>query len=231
MLAMTKLTVITGAAGALGQAVVEEFAGRRDTVVAMDQPGPRLDALGQVDGVHPVPVDLTSVAEVDTAWQRVDTLALGPPATLVCIAGAFAGGGLADTDPATLDAMLGVNLATALWSCRAAAPRMRAAGGGSIVTVGSRAGVTGSAPVAYAAAKAALIRASEVLADELRPDRIRVNCVLPSVIDTPANRSWMSADAVAHAVQPAAIAKVVAFLCSDGAAPISGAAIPVYGDA
>ena len=88
---------------------------------------------------------------------------------------------------------------------------------------------SGSGPVAYAAAKAAVIRASEVLADELRPDLIRVNCVLPSVIDTAANRSWMSDAALARAVSPAAIARVVAFLCSADAEPISGAAIPVYG--
>lgn len=229
MLAMTALIVITGAAGALGRAVVDEFVTLDAVVAAMDQAGPRLDALAQQDRVHPVPVDLTDPAEVATAWEQVDSL--GATAALVCIAGAFTGGGLEDTEPGALDAMLSVNLATALWSCRAAAPRMRAAGGGSIVTIGSRAGVSGDAPVAYAAAKAALIRASEVLAGELRADRIRVNCVLPSVIDTPANRSWMSADAVARAVSPAAIARVVAFLCSDAAAPISGAAIPVYGDA
>ena len=226
---MTELIVITGAAGALGRAVVDEFVARAVPVVAMDQAGPRLDVLTQVDGVHPVPVDLTDVVEVTRAWEEVDSI--GTPVALVCVAGGFTGGSLERTDQATLDAMLGINLATALWSCRAAAPRMRAAGGGSIVTVGSRTGVIGSGPVAYAAAKAALIRATEVLADELRADRIRANCVLPSVIDTPANRSWMSAAVIARAVSPAAIARVVAFLCSDDAAPISGAAIPVYGDA
>jgi NAD(P)-dependent dehydrogenase (short-subunit alcohol dehydrogenase family) len=74
------------------------------------------------------------------------------------------------------------------------------------------------------------VRASELLADELRPQGIRVNCVLPSVIDTPANRAWMSADLAARAVAPAAIAKVIAFLIGPDAAPISGARVPVYGD-
>jgi NAD(P)-dependent dehydrogenase (short-subunit alcohol dehydrogenase family) len=229
MLTMTELTVVTGAAGALGHAVLDEFVARGSGVVALGRNKDRLDALSQIEGVHPVAVDLTDVAEVGRAWEEIDTL--GTPSALVCVAGAFAGGSLADTGPETLDAMLSINLATVLWSSQAAAARMRKAGGGSIVTIGSRSGLYGSAPVAYAAAKAAVIRATEVLADELRPDRIRVNCVLPSVIDTPANRSWMSADTVARAVSPAAIARIVAFLCSPDAAPISGAALPVYGDA
>ena len=224
---MTELIVVTGAAGALGRAVLDEFVGRGATVVAMDRAGTRLDGLSAVAGVHPVPVDLVDPADVSRAWERVDPL--GAPAALVCVAGAFAAGSLAETDPSTLDAMLSVNLSTVLWACQAAAARMREAGGGSIVTIGSRTGVSGSGPVAYAAAKAAVIRASEVLADELRPDLIRVNCVLPSVIDTAANRSWMSDAALARAVSPAAIARVVAFLCSADAEPISGAAIPVYG--
>ena len=107
----------------------------------------------------------------------------------------------------------------------------RFAPGGSIVMVGSKTAVTGPAPVVHATSKAAVVRLVEILADELRPQHIRVNAVLPSVIDTPANRSWMSEDLAARAVAPAAIAKVIAFLCGPDAAPISGAAIPVYGDA
>lgn len=223
---MTELIVVTGAAGALGRAVLDEFVARRAVVVALDQAGAHP---ADEPGVHPIQVDLADLADVTRAWEEID--ALGTPVALVCVAGGFADGSLATTDATTLDAMLSVNLATMLWSCRAAAARMRQAGGGSIVTIGSRTGVSGSGPVAYAAAKAAVIRATEVLADELRPDRIRVNCVLPSVIDTPANRSWMPPDMVARAVSPAAIGRVVAFLCSADAAPISGASIPVYGSA
>ena len=121
------------------------------------------------------------------------------------------------------------NFGSALWTAQAAAPLFT--GGGAIVNVGSKTAVQGPGPVAHATSKAAVVRLTELLADELRPQRIRVNAVLPSVIDTPANRSWMSADLAARAVAPAAIAKVIAFLCSPDAAPISGAAIPVYGDA
>ena len=107
---------------------------------------------------------------------------------------------------------------------------MAAAGGGAIVTMGSKTAVAGRAPLAHATSKAAVVRATELLADELRPQGIRVNCVLPSVIDTPANRTWMSADLAARAVAPAAIAKVIAFLIDPDAAPVSGARVPVYGD-
>jgi NAD(P)-dependent dehydrogenase (short-subunit alcohol dehydrogenase family) len=127
--------------------------------------------------------------------------------------------------------MVDTNLAALLWCCQEAAPRFAAAGGGSIVTVGARAAVSGAAPVAYGASKAAVVRATEVLADELRPQRIRVNCVLPSVIDTPANRRWMSPGLASRAVPPSAIAPVIAFLLSPESAPVSGARIPVYGDA
>jgi NAD(P)-dependent dehydrogenase (short-subunit alcohol dehydrogenase family) len=226
---VSELIVVTGAAGALGRAVVAEFRSRDARVAALDLAGDGLTALGGDDGVHPVPVDLADAGSVAEAWSAVDRL--GAPSALVTVAGGFAGGGLDETDHATLDSMVRTNLHTVLWCAKAAASRMRAAGGGAIVTVGSRTGVSGGGPVAYAAAKAAVVRLTEVLADELRPDGIRVNTVLPSVIDTPANRSWMPPDLVAKAVAPEAIAKVIAFLCGPDASPISGAAIPVYGDA
>lgn len=230
---MSDLVVVTGAAGALGRAVVAEFRTRGASVAALDRPDSGLSGLAEpadVDGagaVHAVPVDLTDPAAVDAAWAAID--AIGVPSALVTVAGAFTGGSLEETTPETLESMLQVNLATVVWSVRAAATRMRAAGGGAVVTIGSRTGAAGSGPVAYSAAKAAVIRLTEVLADELRPDAIRVNTVLPSVIDTPSNRSWMSPEAVSRAVAPAAVATIIGFLCSPDAAPISGAAIPVYG--
>jgi NAD(P)-dependent dehydrogenase (short-subunit alcohol dehydrogenase family) len=224
-----KLVVVTGAAGALGSAVLDDLTGRGWTVAAFDRPGDRLDQTGQRDGVVPVPVDLLDRASVATAWDRVD--AVGSPTALVALAGGFRGSSLADLDEDLLDAMWGTNVAALLWTAQAAAPRIAAAGGGSIVTVGSRTAISGSAPVAYGASKAAVVRATEILADELRPQRIRVNCVLPSVIDSPANRSWMSPDLAARAVPTSAIAPVIAFLVAPESAPVSGARIPVYGDA
>ena len=223
------LAVVTGAAGALGSAVLDDLTGRGWTVAALDRPGERLDATGQRDGVVPVPVDLLDRASVRVAWERVD--AIGSPTGLVALAGAFRSSSLEDLDEDLLDAMWGTNVVALLWCVQAGAPRMAAAGGGSVVTVGSRSAVSGTAPVAYGVSKAAVVRATEVLADELRPQRIRVNCVLPSVIDSPANRSWMAADLAARAVPPSAIAPVIAFLRGPESAPVSGARIPVYGDA
>jgi NAD(P)-dependent dehydrogenase (short-subunit alcohol dehydrogenase family) len=223
------LAVVTGAAGALGGAVLDDLTGRGWTVAALDRPGDRLDEAGRRDGVVPVPVDLLDRAAVAAALEQVD--AVGAPTALVTLAGAFRSSSLADLAEEELDAMWSTNLTALLWCAQAVAPRMAAAGGGSIVTVGSRSAVSGAAPVAYGAAKAAVVRATEVLADELRPQRIRVNCVLPSVVDTPANRSWMSADLAARAVPTSAIARVIAFLLGPDSAPVSGARIPVYGDA
>ncbi|MBW0116723.1 SDR family oxidoreductase [Pseudonocardia sp. KRD-169] len=217
--------IVTGAAGALGHAVVAEFRSLGREVVALDRPGERLDTLGRQEGVHAVAADLSSRAAVQDAFTRIT---VGCDA-LVGLAGGFTPGALADVDEETLDSLWRSNFGSALWTAQAAVPLFRS--GGAIVTVGSKTAVGGPAPVAHATSKAAVVRLTQLLAEELRPQRIRVNAVLPSVIDTPANRSWMSDDLTARAVSPAAIAKVITFLCGPDAAPISGAAIPVYGDA
>ncbi|MGP8000716.1 MAG: SDR family NAD(P)-dependent oxidoreductase [Streptosporangiaceae bacterium] len=228
---MNAAVVVTGAAGALGAAVLAELRSRDLTVLALDLAGPRLDETGSLPGVHPVAVQLADRESVRVAWQQIDALGTGVPAALVTLAGGFAPGSLAELDEKSLERMWHSNVESMLWSCQEAAPRMAAAGGGAIVTVGSRTAVSGPAPLAYATSKSAVLRASELLADELRPQGIRVNCILPSVIDTPANREWMSPSLAARAVKPAAIAKVIAFLIGPDSAPVSGAGIPVYGDA
>ena len=224
-----RTVVVTGGAGALGRAVVAEFRQDGWQVVVLDRPGAPLEDVAREPGVHAVPAELGGQAGVRDAWQDVDPI--GSPTALVALAGGFRPSSLADLTEDVWNEMWQSNVASLLWCCQEAAPRMAAAGGGSIVTVGSRTAVVGAAPVAHATSKAAVVRMTELLAEELRPQRIRVNCVLPSVIDTPANRTWMSADLAARAVSPAAIAKVIAFLAGPAAAPVSGARVPVYGDA
>lgn len=226
---MNRTVAVTGAAGALGRAVIAQLRPAGWTALAFDRPSPALEEVGAQDGVHPIEVDLTDRAAVRDAWRKADAIAT--PTALVALAGGFTPGALADLDEATLAGLWDTNVVSLLWSCQEAAPRLAATGDGSIVTVGSRTAVTGHAPVAHATTKAAVVRITELLADELRPQHIRVNCVLPSVIDTPANRTWMSESLAARAVAPVEIAKVIAFLVGPDAAVISGARIPVYGDA
>jgi NAD(P)-dependent dehydrogenase (short-subunit alcohol dehydrogenase family) len=221
------LVVVTGGAGALGRAVVAEFRQAGAEVVAVDRAGAPLDEIGRLEGVHPVAAELSSSPQAAEAWAAID--AIGAPDTLVALAGGFRPSSLADLTEDGWEEMWRSNVASVLWCCQQAARRM--APGSAIVTVGSKTAVEGAAPVAHATSKAAVVRMTELLAEELRPQGIRVNAVLPSVIDTPANRTWMSDDLAARAVSPQAIAKVIAFLAGPEAAPISGARIPVYGDA
>lgn len=222
--------VVTGAAGPLGEAVVDQFLDRGSAVVAMGRSSDRLTALGTREGVHVVVVDLAKRAAVQAAFAEVHALPVTPTA-LVAAAGGFAPGGVSDVDENGFEAMWRTNVASALWTAQGAVPLLARSGGGAIVTVGSKVAVSGIGPVAYTISKAAVVRLTTLLAEELRSQGIRVNAVQPSTIDTQANRSWMPPELAAKAVAPAAIAKVIAFLCSADSAPMSGAVIPVYGDA
>jgi NAD(P)-dependent dehydrogenase (short-subunit alcohol dehydrogenase family) len=218
------VALVCGAGGALGGALVASFLARGDAVVAADR-----SANPRTDGARVEAVDLASPDEVEALWGRLEADGAGPR-WVVNAVGAFRGGTVADSEPDTYAFLHDVNLATAWWSCRAAARRLRP--GGAIVNVASRAALAGGAgSAAYSVSKAGVVRLSEVLADELRERRVRVNTVLPSLIDTPANRAAMPAGALRGAVPPEQIAAVVAFLCSDAAAAVSGTALPVYGDA
>ena len=148
--------VVTGAAGALGRAVVEEF--RRDgwLVIGVDRPGEPLEELAAHPGVSVVAGELADRDAVVAAWQQVDAIAV--PSALVALAGAFRPSSLADLTPQVWDEMWQSNVASLLWCCQQAAPRLAAAGGGAIVTVGSKTAVGGSAPVAHATSKAAVVR-------------------------------------------------------------------------
>jgi NAD(P)-dependent dehydrogenase (short-subunit alcohol dehydrogenase family) len=219
---MTELAVVTGAEGALGRAVVTEMRSQGWIVAAFDRAGKESDD----PGVYPFVVDLTDRQAVHDAWTGVDQL--GRARALVNVAGSWAPGDLATVDESNLAGQIQVNVETALWSCQAAAPRLMA-GGGVIVNIGSRAALAGADPIAYSLSKSAVVRLTGLLSDQFKDSRVRVNAVLPALLDTPANRATMPSGVLAKAVPVEAVAKVIAFLCGADGWPVNGAVIPVYG--
>ena len=227
---MPGTAVVCGASGGLGPAVVQALAVDHARVVGVASPRQSMKSLEEISPrTQRERVDLAAPDSVEELWKRLDGMP-GSVDAVVNVTGGFSGGTVIKSAPADVLRMLQLNLHTTWWSCRAAATRMSSAGRGAIVNVGSRSAlVGGDGAAAYAVAKAAVIRLTEVLADELKNTGVRVNAVVPAVIDTPANRSWMKPDDLAKAVTPQAIADVIAFLCSAQASVISGAAVPVYG--
>jgi NAD(P)-dependent dehydrogenase (short-subunit alcohol dehydrogenase family) len=222
---MAAIAMVTGAAGALGRAVVHALVARGDQVVAVTRDGEPAE-LG-IDGVRVEAADLTAPDQIDALWRRLDERG-DRPRWVVNTAGGYRPGSVAETDPDGYRFVHDLNLATAWWSCRAAATRLPA--GGGIVNVASRSALIGGAgSAAYAVAKAGVVRLTSVLAAELAERGVRVNAVLPSVMDTPANRDTMPRAVMRTAVPTDDVAAVVSFLCSDAARAVTGAAIPTYG--
>ena len=231
---MTDLAVIMGATGGLGSAIVDAFASRGDRVIAVARSRAEVSQLASKypGGVTGDTADLTSRLAVDDLWERIDRV--GSPRWLVNATGGYRAGKVVDTTPDDFTFMMDLNLGTAWWSCRAAARRMQSvpttSGGRCIVNVSSRtAWVAEPGAAAYAVAKAGVIKLTEVLAAELKASGVRVNVIVPAIIDTAVNRQALPEKLMQKAVAPAEIAAVIAYLCSDAALAITGAAIPVYG--
>lgn len=218
-----RVVLVTGAAGALGQAVVDAFADSGATLAQLD--------VVPIDNAHYSAIcDLTDAEACATAVSDIVT-ELGRVDVLANIAGGFTmGEQVHETSAETWDFMFNLNAMSLLNMARAVVPIMLAQGGGKLVNVGARAGLRGAGLMgAYSAAKSVVIRLTESLAEELKEQGINVNCVLPSIIDTARNREDMPDADFSRWVAPTALAAVVRFLASPDADPIHGAAIPVEG--
>ncbi len=227
-----RVALVTGGTGALGQSVVLRFLHDGATVAVPWIVPEEWETLRSRAGdgsarLHGARVDGTDesafaafVAEVLARHQRLDVL--------VNTVGGFAGGDLASTSLAEWRRMLDLNLTSAVIGCRAVLPALRAARRGRIVNVASRAVVPPLGGfIAYTVSKSAVIALTQALAQEERPHGIGVNAVLPSTMDTPANRRAMLDADRSGWVTTDAVADVIAYLSSDGAAAVSGACVVV----
>lgn len=224
----TRVAVVTGGFGALGSAVARHAlaAGYRVAVVDV-APAPKPSAPDDV--LRLGGVDLTDAVETAAAMDQIATT-LGGLDVLFNVAGGFVWRTVAEADPAIWARMYAMNLTTALNASRAALPRLLAGGEGRIVNVGANGAVRAEAGMgAYAAAKSAVHRLTESLAAETKGRGVTVNAVLPSIIDTPANRADMPQADTSGWVTPDELAGVMLFLASPQASAVTGALVPVVG--
>lgn len=224
---MADVALVCGGSGALGSAVVSAFLARGDHVITADRGAATVPGAKAVERLRSEAVDLTAPDAVEGLWDRL-AAAGDLPRWLVNAVGGFRSASVAKTEPDEYRFLQQINVEATWWSCRAAARRLSE--GAAIVNVSARPALSGGAgSAAYAVSKAAVVRLTQVLSDELREKRVRVNAVMPSVMDTPANRAAMSEARIREAVSTDDVAAVIAFLCSDQARVVSGAVIPVYG--
>jgi NAD(P)-dependent dehydrogenase (short-subunit alcohol dehydrogenase family) len=228
--------IVTGAAGNLGAAVALELAGRRAGLVLVDR---TVEALAAVEQRLPAGTQALSLPGLDLTKPddaaRMSAAALekfGRIDALVNTIGGFRMGRVGEDALAGWDFLLNLNARAALVTSAAVLPAMLDRKAGRIVHVAAAAGHKGTAGLAaYSAAKAAVMRIVESLAEEHRDDGITANCILPGTIDTPQNRASMPDADFSAWVSPAGIARVIAFLVSADAAAVTGASIPVVGKA
>ena len=222
-----KTIAVTGAFGFLGTAVVKTLLERGATVAGIDLADAPRDAkvLGAAH-LHGG-IDLGDTEAAGKAFAAI-AREHGGLHGLVNIAGGFAWEKVEGASLAIWDKLYQMNLRTAVAATQAALPHLP--DGGRIVNIGANGAVKAGAGMgAYAASKSGVMRLTEALAEELKPRGITVNALLPSIIDTPANRADMPDADFAAWVQPAQLAAVIAFLLSDEASAVTGALLPVVG--
>jgi 3-oxoacyl-[acyl-carrier protein] reductase len=221
-----KVVVVTGASGALGKVVAEVALARGARVAGVDHAASQIPATA--NRIELGSVDLTDAAQ---AKKAIDTVVahFGRLDALINIAGGFAFETVAEGDPKTWQRMYALNVLTALNASQSALPHLAASRSGRIVNVGAMGALqAGPGMGAYAASKAGVHRLTEALAAEWK-GKITVNAVLPSTIDTAANRASMPTADFEKWVTPEELANVILFLASDAASAVTGALLPVSG--
>ncbi len=231
-----KVAMVTGGTGGLGKAVILELARKGAKVTSTyiyDWELERLEKEAPPELLKGIVTSRTDVLKREEVEKLVTEVLKehGRIDILVNLVGGYKGGvNLHEADEKTWDLMLELNLRSAYNCSKAVIPHMIDQTYGKIVSVSARTGVEPSAgDAAYAVAKAGIIALTRTLSEEVKLNNVNVNAILPSVIDTEANRSDMPEEDFSLWVKPEEIAKVIAFLVSDDASAITGAAIPVYG--
>ena len=229
-----RVAVVTGGTGYLGSSVCKAFAETGATVVAVyvfDQELPYFRrTLGRVARkVSLFKADLTKAGEMDRVARDVRRR-FGRIDVLVNTVGGYMSGPVGEATDQDFNRAMDLNLRSAFFACKAVLPAMRKARHGKIVNVSSEASLLGDAETfLYSASKSGVNRLTESLARELKPVNVNVNCVMPRTMDTPVNRKAMPDADFSSWVATDEVARVIRWLCSEEAAPISGAAVPVYG--
>jgi NAD(P)-dependent dehydrogenase (short-subunit alcohol dehydrogenase family) len=221
-----KVVVVTGASGALGKVVAEVAMARGARVAGIDHAPSQIPATP--DRIELGGVDLSDPGQ---AKKAIDAAAahFGRLDALINIAGGFAFEAIVEGDPKTWQRMYALNVLTALNASQSAIPHLQASNAGRIVNIGAMGALQAGAGMgAYAASKAGVHRLTEALAAECK-GRITVNAVLPSTIDTPANRASMPKADFKKWVTAEELAEVILFLASDAASAVTGALLPVSG--
>ncbi|MGB0096959.1 MAG: SDR family NAD(P)-dependent oxidoreductase [Solirubrobacteraceae bacterium] len=225
--------IVTGGTGGLGAAVVKRLLEDGWRVVVPWIIESELERVERREGLELVQADLFKAASVESVVASAAGNADAPLRGVVNLVGGFAvGGRVHETPIEEFERQFRLNLRATYLAVSTALPHLVASGGGSIVCVGTRAALQPFPGAAgYVSSKAAVIAFAQAVAVEYKNDGVRCNAILPSVIDTPANRTSMPKADFDRWVKPAEIAGVIAYLLSRDSIPTSGAAIPVYGQA
>jgi NAD(P)-dependent dehydrogenase (short-subunit alcohol dehydrogenase family) len=227
-----RVVMISGAGGNLGRAVAAAFACEGERLVLLDVQAPPIpdEYKSQSRACLALAADVRKPDAMKVAVER-SLQTFGRIDVLCNLVGGFdMGPPVHETSAEQWHAMLDLNVDSVLTSVRAVVPIMLGQGGGKVINIGAIGGLSGRAHMAvYSAAKSAVIRLTEAMALELRERNINVNCVLPSIIDTPQNRTAMPDADPKRWVAPEALADVIVFLASNRSRAVHGAAIPVAG--